>query len=100
MKMYLYSYFNTEGSFHGPIFTLGSKREDIEKDYVQGLVSMSTDALRSLCKDDLYYMGCFDNITGELVPVKEFVLHVSDIASSLIAKRELEEKEDGTKEKC
>lgn len=95
MIKYCFAYFNKLGDFYGqPFFT--DAKEQFVKSLHQVLYGVKQDDLESLKEDDLYFIGSFDNESGEFTPVKEFICSMSGLCSEVLVKK-YGVKEDGAK---
>lgn len=84
MILYIYANMNTAGEFFSwPCFDKITP-EEMAKDYVQQVVSLPQDALKRLKECDLYCLGKFDNVSGEIIPEKTFILHCGEVCSRFI----------------
>lgn len=87
MKLNVYCYYNTLGGFFGKPFLEVIAPEDFVAQLTQSMYGAKEDVLESLKEDDLYCLGVFDNVTGELVSSKEFLVHVGEIANKVLLTR-------------
>lgn len=86
MKKYCFAYFNKLGDFYGqPFFT--DHKEEFVKILNQSLYAAKQEELESLKEDDLYFIGTFDNETGEFVAEKSFVCSMSGTCSEVLTKK-------------
>lgn len=90
---YIFAYFNKLGDFFGQPFVVDHK-DEFPKILGQSLYAAKKEDLESLKEDDLYYLGSFNNESGELLPSKEFVTSMSGMVSEILVKK-FGEKEDG-----
>lgn len=86
MKKYCYAYFNKLGDFYGQPFFVDHKDEFV-KILGQTLYSAKKDELEALQEDDLYFIGSFDNETGEFKFEKEFVTSMSGMVAAVLSKK-------------
>ena len=93
MIKYCFAYFNKLGDFFGqPFFT--DHKDEFPAILKQNLFAAEKETLESLKEDDLYYLGSFDNVTGEIKAEKTFIASMSgDVAEVLLKKYGV--KEDG-----
>lgn len=96
MIKHCFAYFNKLGGFYGDPFYV---REKDEFDAVlrQSLFVADKQTLEHLKEEELYYLGTFDNESGEIVSSKEFYCVLEPIVSEIIVKRfgKKEGEEDG-----
>ena len=93
MKLYLYANFNVLAGFFGPSVQERIEPEEMIKDYAQIVANLPEDALVKLKECDLYCLGSIDNVTGEIVPEKQFLLHCGEVCEKFLIKH-TEEKID------
>lgn len=94
MRLNIFAYYNVLGGFFGqPQFVVGDKEQHVEM-FKQSLYRADVKTLRSLLEDDLYFLGVFDNESGVIESSKEFVMHCSDIASSILNVKKDEDESD------
>lgn len=98
MKKYLYAYFNVLTCIFAPVQTSDIKPEDYPDHFKEALTSVEPKYLKTFLEDDLYYLGSYDSVTGEIFPAKEFVLHCGDLATLILEKRKANE--DGKEPVC
>lgn len=94
MKKYCFAYQNVLGGFYGTPFFVDHSKEEFVGLFTQSLYSADLKTLSSLKEDDLYYLGYFDNVTGSFVSEVEFVAHLSELVTEIIAKKSQVEKEE------
>lgn len=87
MKKYIYAYYNKLGGFYGLPFVADYDKDVYLEIFQQSLYAQDKKTLDSLLEDDLYLVGTFDNRTAEIVPCNEFLIHCSEYASLVIAKK-------------
>jgi len=93
MKYYFYTNYNVLGGFFIPgVICEKISPEEMKDAYVQVVAGLPQDALIALKECDLYCLGSFDNVSGEVIPEKTFILHCGDVTSRFI-KEEVEEHE-------
>lgn len=97
MILHIYANFNVLGGFFGSPVIDHIEPEEMQKDYAQVCAGLSQEVLAHLSECDLYCLGSIDNVTGEVVPEKTFLLHCSDFTSRFLKKSE--ENED-VRENC
>lgn len=97
MKLKIYCYENKLGAFFGKPFYDVLSGNDFLDQYKQVLFGADEETLKSLLEDNLYCLGEFDNITGEILPQKDFICSLGEVASEVLAKK-FGVKEDGNKE--
>ena len=86
MIKHCFAYFNKLGDFYGqPFFT--DHKDDFVKALNQALYAAKEEELESLKEDDLYYIGAFDNESGEFKPEKSFVCSMSGTVSEILTKK-------------
>lgn len=85
MKLYLYANYNVLAGFFGPMMGERIEPGEMVKDYAQILVGLKKEQLESLKECDLYCLGSIDNVTGEIVPEKRFLLHCGEVASRFLS---------------
>lgn len=90
---YCFAYFNKLGDFYGQPFFVDHKDEFV-KILHQSLYAAKQDDLETLKEDDLYFIGSFNNETGDFKPEKEFVCSMSGMVSEILVKK-FGEKQDG-----
>lgn len=84
MILHIYANLNCEGEFFSaPMFEKVTP-EEMSKDYVQIVAGLDQSYLKRLKVCDLYCLGSFDNVSGEIVPEKTFLLHCGDVCSRFI----------------
>ena len=98
MMLHIYANFNVLGGFFGSPIIDHIEPEEMQKDYAQVICGLSQDVLAHLSECDLYCLGSIDNVTGEVVPEKQFLLHCSDFTSRFLKKSE--DVEDGKEGTC
>lgn len=98
MKLYIYANLNVLGGFFGSVITERVEPEEIKQDYAQVVAGLPQDALISLRECDLYCLGSFDNVSGEIVPEKQFLLHCGEVVNRFI--KEHAEVDDNGKEQA
>lgn len=97
MKYHFYANFNVLGGFFVPgVVTEKVDPEEMKDAYVQVVAGLPQEALLALKECDLYCLGSFDNVSGEIVPDKQFILHCGEVTSRFIKCDEV--KEDGSEE--
>lgn len=84
MKLYIFANLNVLGEFFSTPMVEKITPEEMIKDYVQVVAGCSKDILEKLKECDLYCLGSFDNVSGEIVPKKEFLLHCGEVCSRFI----------------
>lgn len=94
MKLYIYANYNQLAGFFGSVITERIEPQEMVKDYAQIVCGLEKKYLEGLKECDLYCLGSFDNVTGEILPEKSFLLHCGEVVSRFI-KQESEEKVDG-----
>ena len=94
MKLYIYANLNVLGGFFGSVITERVEPEEMKQDYVQVVCGLPQEDLLRLKECDLYCLGSFDNVSGEIIPEKTFLLHCGEVTSRFIKVPE-EVKEDG-----
>lgn len=87
MDKYIYAYFNTLGGFFGKPFVEDLPSEEFIHGFYQGLYGADLATLNSIKEDDLYLIGKFNNVTGDIVSCKECIAHLCDIATTIISKK-------------
>ena len=97
MKIYCYSNYDVLGDFYSPIFCDQIKPEDLKTAYWQMLFNYNDDTLNKLKNHDLYLIAEFDNITGEIISKKDFLLHIDEVINVVKIKRGLKE-DNGNKQ--
>lgn len=91
MKLYLYANYNALAGFFGPMMSERIEPDEIVKDYTQIICGLEQEQLKSLSECDLYCLGTIDNVTGEILPEKTFLLHCGEVASRFIKSEEVKE---------
>lgn len=87
MKLNVYCFFNNFGGFFGKPFLEVIEPDKYVEQFKQSLFGASVEVLESLKEDDLYFLGTFDNVTGELESNKEFLIHLSEHVGTLLSKK-------------
>ena len=98
MKLYIYANLNVLGGFFGSMITERVEPDEMIKDYAQIVCGLPQEALHNLKECDLYCLGSFDNVSGEIVPEKQFLLHCGEVVERFIKPVDCEVKEDVRKE--
>ena len=93
MIKYCFAYFNKLGDFFGQPF-FADHKEEFVKVLHQSLYAGKQEELESLKEDDLYFIGSFDNETGEFKAEKTFMCSMSGAVSEVLLKK-FGVKEDG-----
>lgn len=93
MKLYIYANFNVLAGFFGPSIQERIEPEEMKKDYVQVVAGLDEKSLNMLKECDFYCLGSIDNVTGEIVPEKQFLLHCGEVVERFL-KEPSEVKED------
>ena len=93
MKLWIYANFNVLAGFFGPSIQEKIDPEEMTKDYAQIVCGLPKESLERLKECDLYCLGTIDNVTGEIIPEKQFLLHCGEVTSKFL-KVESEEKKD------
>ena len=96
MMLYIYANLNIEGGFFGSVITERIEPEELKENYVQLVVGLDQTSLLRLKECDLYCLGKFDNVSGEIIPEKQFLLHCGEVVSRFIKTDEV--KENGTEQ--
>lgn len=92
MKLFVYAYYNQLGGFFGQPFVDKNEPGDMAQELKQALICLKDDkTLDHLKEEDLFKLGVYDNITGDIIYEKEFVCHCSDIVVSVAKLREHKE---------
>lgn len=86
-KVYIYGFMNVLGGFFTRTFTEIYTKEQYVNIVSNGLFSAPREQLESYKEIDLYLLGEIDNVSGEVTPCKEFLMHISEVASEVISKR-------------
>lgn len=94
MIKFCFAYFNKLGDFYGQPFFVESK-EGFTGSLRQALFAAKQDDLESLKEDDLYFIGEFNNETGEFKPSKEFVTSMSGMVTEVLLKKYGVEEKNG-----
>lgn len=84
MILHIYANMNVEGEFFSSPIVEKITPEEMVKDYAQIVCGLSRDALLRLKECDLYCLGYFDNVSGQIVPEKTFLLHCGEVCSRFI----------------
>lgn len=90
MKLYIFANLNVIGEFFSSPIIEKITPEEMVKDYAQVVCGLPQETLARLKECDLYCLGSYDNVSGEIVPKKEFLLHCGEVCSRFIK----EEKKD------
>lgn len=93
MILHIYVNYNVLGDFFSTPIVEKITPEEIAKDYVQMIAGLDQDTLKKLKECDLYCLGTYDNVSGQIVPSKDFILHCGDAVSHYL-------KEDVKKEEA
>ena len=91
MKLYIYANFNVLAGFFGPSVQERIEPEEMVKDYAQIVSGLDERALARLQECDLYCLGIIDNVTGEIVPEKQFLLHCGEVVKRFMKSEEVKE---------
>ena len=81
MILHIYVNYNVLGDFFSSPIVEKITPEEMSKDYAQILAGLDKETLKRLKECDLYCLGTYDNVSGEIVPKKDFILHCGDVAS-------------------
>ena len=84
MILHIYVNYNVLGDFFSSPIVEKITPEEMSKDYAQMICGLDQDVLKKLKECDLYCLGTFDNVSGEIVPKKDFILHCGDAASRFL----------------
>lgn len=84
MTLYVYANYNVLAGFFGSFVCERIEPDEMVKDYGQIISGIDVEGLKKLKECDLYCMGKFDNVSGELVPEKTFLLHCGEIAERFL----------------
>lgn len=93
MKLYMYANYNQLAGFFGSIICERIEPEEMQKDYAQIVCGLDEKSKLMLRECDLYCLGSFDNVTGEVIPEKTFLLHCGEVVSRFL-KIEEEKKDE------
>lgn len=86
MIKHCFAYFNKLGDFYGqPFFT--DQKDEFVASLRQLLFAAKEEDLETLKEDDLYYIGSFDNVSGEFKPAKEFIASMSGVSCEILSKK-------------
>lgn len=96
MMLYIYANLNVLGGFFGSVITERVEPDELKQDYVQVVAGLPQEALHQLKECDLYCLGRFDNVSGEIIPEKTFILHCAEVVNRFI--KVPEESENGREE--
>lgn len=91
MILHIYANFNVVGEFFSSPIVEKITPEEISKDYGQMISGLDQVTLKKLSECDLYCLGSYDNVSGDIVPKKEFLLHCGEVASRFIKSDEKKE---------
>lgn len=94
MKLYIYANFNNLGGFFGQFATERIEPQEMVENYAQVVCGLDKEYLFKLKECDLYCLGSFDNVTGEIIPEKSFLLHCGEVASRILGNSKDEESEE------
>lgn len=94
MKLYLYANFNVLGGFFGPMIQERIEPDEMQKNYAQIVAGLDVPALARLKECDLYCLGSIDNVTGDIVPEKQFLLHCGEVCDRFLASKVKDQKEE------
>lgn len=90
MRLFIYANYNVLAGFFGPAIQERIEPDEMIKDYAQIVCGLEEKSLNSLKECDLYCLGSIDNVTGEIIPEKQFLLHCGEVASKFL-KEEVKE---------
>lgn len=93
MTLYVYANYNVLAGFFGPFVCERIEPDEMVKDYAQIVSGIPEDGLKKLQECDLYCMGSFDNVSGELKPEKTFLLHCGEVVERFLKGSEEDGKE-------
>lgn len=86
MIKYCFAYFNRFGDFYDqPFFT--DNKEEFVKILGQVLYGAKKEELEFLKEKDLFFIGSFNNETGEFKAEKNFVTSMSGMVSTILVKK-------------
>lgn len=91
MILHIYVNFNVVGDFFSSPIVEKVTPEEMTKDYVQIISGLPQDALIKLKECDLYCLGTYDNVSGEIIPEKRFLLHCGEVCSRFLKEEKKEE---------
>lgn len=92
MILHIYANMNVVGEFFSSPVVEKITPEEMLKDYCQIVCGLPQDVLQRLKECDLYCLGTYDNVSGEIVPEKTFLLHCGEVCSRYI-KEEVKKEE-------
>lgn len=81
MILHIYANFNNEGEFFGQEVFEHIDPDEMIENYAQIISGLPKVALERLKSCDLYCLGSFDNVSGQIVPEKTFLLHCGEVCS-------------------
>lgn len=84
MILHIYANMNVVGEFFSSPIVEKVTPEEMIKDYAQVVCGLPQDTLQRLKECDLYCLGTYDNVSGEIVPKKTFLLHCGEVCSRFI----------------
>lgn len=92
MILHIYANYNKLGDFFSSPIIEKITPEEMVKDYAQIVCGLSSEYLKRLSECSLYCLGTFDNVSGEIVPEKTFLLHCNEVCSRFL-KEEVKKEE-------
>lgn len=93
MKKHLYTYYNKKADFFIPPFVRDNDPQEQVEEIKHSLPYVKDNEAIELQDCDLYHLGTFDTITGEIVPAKTFIMPIGSELRRIIESRS----SDGTK---
>lgn len=85
MKQYIYANYNRLGDFYCGMMFDQTNPDDMKVSYRQIVCNLDEKALSFLKECELYYLGEFDNVTGEIIAKKEFMLNCGDVIDQVLS---------------
>lgn len=91
----MYAYRNSIGNFYSSPFFCGDGPEVTGEKFSHMLFAADEKQLDSLIDDELYYIGEFDDHTGLVTPVNEFVVNMGALVRQVKQARAIKDDDDG-----
>lgn len=85
--IYIYAYYDNLGGFYGKPFFAPNAPEDFFTGLVQSLYGANKEALEGLIQSSICCLGTYDNITGVLSSEVQNLGSLSEVCTTIIAKK-------------
>lgn len=99
MNIYLYAYRDNVGNFYGAPFNSGDDPDIVAVKFPRMCFAADDKQLDSLVNNELYLVGIFDDVKGEVTPCSQFIVNMGEIVKQVKQVRILKETEDGKEDR-